>query len=231
VAKLKGFEPPDPFDPRTSVFLCGSSRSLLRWVAYAFVADRPGGFVWGHVRMEGEVLEDTDLLKTQHIPEDRFVSVSPSELVRDELAGNVALGGLMRSEGEGEHVRRFTDFLRLPKQTRDLFSRLPREGPSPVLVLSGGQRLAAFYSLETVGPTVRSIVQFGGSMLMTWEEAPMAGRFEFERVLHLTGYEPSKWRDAVLTVEKGWSTGPLQTGAELPLKDVAPVASVLGRTL
>jgi hypothetical protein len=112
-----------------------------------------------------------------------------------------------------------------------MISRLPREGPSPVLVLSGGQRLAALYSPEVVGPTIRSIVQFGGSMLMTWAEAPTGGLLEFERVLHVKGYEPSKWRDAVLTVEKGWSTGPLRTGAELRLRDVAPVAAVLSKTL
>ena len=137
----------------------------------------------------------------------------------------------MRSEGEDELVRRFADFLRLPAQTQDMISRLPREGPSPVLVLSGGQRLAALYPVEAVGPTIRSIVQFGGSMLMTWAEAPNEGRLEFERVLHVKGYDQSKWRDAVLTVEKGWSTGPLRTGAELRLGDVAPVATVLSRTL
>ncbi len=228
---MKGFEPPDLFDPRTSVILCGSSRSLLRWVAYAFVADHPAGFLWGHVRMQGEVFEDSDILKTQLLPPERLIMVSPGELARDELAGNVALGGLMRSEAERELVHRFADFLRLPAQTQDLISRLPREGPSPVLVLSGGQRLAALYSLEAVGPTVRSIVQFGGSMLMTWAEAPPEGRLEFERILHVRGYEPSKWREALLTVEKGWPTGPLRTGAELRLCDVPPVATVLGRTL
>ena len=228
---MTGFEPPDLFDPRTSVLLCGSSRSLVRWVAYAFVADRPGGFIWGHVRLEDEVLEDLDPMKTQLIPRDRFISVSPSELVPDELGGNVALTGLVRSEGDAEHVRRFADFLRLPKQTQDLFSRLPTEGPSPVLVLSGAQRLAPFYSAETEAPTLRAIVESGGSTLMTWEEAPLARRFLYEHVLQLKGYEPSEWRDAVLTVEKGWPTGPLQTGAKLPLRDVAPVASVLSRTL
>jgi len=228
---LTGFEPPDLFVPRTSVVLCGSNRSLLHWVAYSFVAEHPAGFLWGHVRLPGEVLEDSDVLKTQLIPPDRFLTVSPGELARDELAGNVALGGLMRSEAEEELVRRFADFLRLPAQTQEMISRLPREGPSPVLVLSGGQRLAALYSPEVVGPTIRSIVQFGGSMLMTWAEAPTGGLLEFERVLHVKGYEPSKWRDAVLTVEKGWSTGPLRTGAELRLRDVAPVAAVLSKTL
>jgi len=222
--------PSDLFDPPTSVFLCGSGRSLLNWVAYALVVDHPGGFVWGHVRLEGEVLEDSDLLKTQLIPRERFIAVSPGELKRDELAGNVAVSGLMRSQEEGEPVRRFSDFLRLPAQTRDLISRLPREGSPPVLVLSGGHRLAALYSADTVAPTVRSIVEFGGSMLMTWADAPVKGRLEFERILHLKGDDPSQWRTAVLSVEKGWAGGPLRTGAELRLADLAPVASVLGRS-
>jgi hypothetical protein len=228
---LKGFEPSDLFDPRTSVILCGSGRSLLHWVAYAFVADHPAGFLWGHVRLQGEVLEDSDILKTQLIPPGRFIPVSPGELARNEAAGNVAHGGLMRSETEDELVRRFAEFLRLPTQTQEMISRLPREGPSPVLVLSGTQRLAALYPVEVIGPTIRSIVEFGGSVLMTWAEAPHEGRLEFERVLHVKGYELSKWRDAVLAVEKGWSTGPLRTGAELRLSDVAPIATVLSRNL
>ena len=218
------------FDPRTSVFLCGSGRSLLNWVAYALVADHPGGFLWGHVQLEGELLDDTDLLKTPLIPRERFIIVSPRDLVRDELAGNLAVGGLVRSDKEDESVRSFADFLRLPGQTQDLISRLPREGPRPVLVLSGSHRLAPLYSMATVGPTVRSVVELGGSMLLVWADAPVAGRLEFEHILHVRGDEPAKWRDALLTVERGWSSGPLRTGAELRLGDVAPVASVLGKS-
>jgi len=213
------------------VILCGSDRALLGWVAYAFVADHPAGFLWGHVRLEGEVLEDSDVLKTRLIPPDRFIPVSPGQLRRDEKAGSAPLGGLVRSESEDDLARRFADFLRLPAQTQDMISRLPRSGPSPILVLSGGQRLAALYPVEAVGPTVRSIVQFGGSMLMTWSDAPDAGRLEFEHVLHVKGSDPSKWRDATLTVEKGWSAGPLRSGAQVRLSEVAPLATVLGRTL
>ena len=212
------------------MFLCGGGRSLLNWVAYALVEGHPGGYLWGHVQLEGEVLEDTDLLKTPLIPRERLITVSPRELMRDELAGNLAIGGLVRSEKDDESVRSFADFLRLPAQTQDLISRLPREGPRPVLVLSGSHRLAPLYSMETVGPTVRSIVEQGGSMLMVWADAPVAGRLEFEHILRLKGDEPAKWRDALLDVERGWPTGPLRTGAQVRLRDVATIASVLGKT-
>ena len=218
------------FEPPTSVFLCGGDRSLLNWVAYALVADNPGGYLWGHVRLEGEVLDETDLLQTPLIPRDRLITVSPNQLVRDELAGNVAVGGLVRSEKEDESVRSFADFLRLPAQTQEMISRLPREGPRPVLVLSGSHRLAALYSGEAAVATIRSVVELGGSMLLVWADAPVAGRLSFERILHLKGDEPPHWRDAQLTVERGWPTGPLRTGVKVHLRDLPQVASVLGKT-
>lgn len=181
--------------------------------------------------MEDEVLEDTDPLKTQTIPREKFIAVSPNELMPDDFRGNVALGGLARSEGEEESVRRFADFLRLPDQTQRLFSELPREGPSPVLVLSCAHRLAPLYTPEAVGPTIRRIIEFGGSVLVTWAETRVRARFEFDRVLYLKGDEPKRWKEAVLTVEKGWPTGPLTTGAELRLSDISMVASVLGKRL
>lgn len=228
---MTGPTPPDLFDPRTSVILSGNSRPLLNWVAYALVANHPGGFLWGHVRLEDEVLEENDPLKTPIIPRERLISVSPDELVPDDFRANVALGGLARSDAEEDSVRKFADFLRLPDQTQRLISELPREGPAPVLVLSGAHRVAPLYTPGAVGPTLRRVIEFGGSVLIVWAEARVEARFQFDRVLHLTGDEPKNWRDAVLTVEKGWPTGPLMTGAKLRLGDMPSVASVLGRNL
>ncbi len=219
------------FHPRTSVVLIGSNRARLNWLAYAFVRDYPGGFLWGHVRLEGEVLDDDDLLKTQIIPPEKFISVAPSELMRNELAGNVALGGLSRSEEDEESVSRFADFLRLPEQTQRLFSELPTEEPRPVLVLSCAHRLATLYPIEALGPTVRSVVELGGSTLQTWADAPSSSRFAFEHILHLKRDESRSWRDTVLAVEKGWPTGPLRTGAELRVGDLPSVEAVFEKSL
>jgi len=196
-------------------------------MAYALVARHPGGFLWGHVRLEGEVFDDDDPLKRSLVPADRFLLVAPRDLAPDDASGEIALKGLARTGDEEEPVRRFADFLRLPAQTQDLFSRLPREGPSPVLVLTGAQRLTALYTREAVGPTVRSILQFGGSVLMTWADAPPLGRREFEHVLHLRGHDPTRWREALVTVEKGWPHGLLRTGAEVRLGELPLVASIL----
>jgi len=219
----------DLFEPRTSVILCGNGRSLLNWVAYALVLGHPGGFLWGHVQLEGEVLEDSDLLRTQLIPPDHFIVVAPKELQRDELAGNAVLSYLIRSEGDDEAARSFSGFLRLPQQTQEMIAQLPHDGPRPVLVLSGAHRLHTFYPPDVVGPVIRTIVETGGPVFMLWADAPNANRFGYEHILHLKGDEPSRWKEAFITVEKGWNQGPLQVGAKVGLRDLPPVAAVLGK--
>jgi len=219
----------DLFEPRTSVILCGSGRSLLNWVAYGLVSGHPGGFLWGHVRLEGEVFEDTDLLKTSLIPPDRLIVVAPKELERNELEGNVAISDLIQSEGDEEARHSFVEFLRLPHQTQEMISGLPPGGPGPVLVLSGAHRLHAYNPPAVVGPMIRTVVETGGPVCMLWADAPDASRLGFEHILHLKGDEPSRWKEAFITVEKGWTQGPLQTGAKVGLGDLPPVAAVLGK--
>jgi len=223
--------PSDVFARPTSAILCGANRSLLNWVAYGLAASEGREFVWTNVELDGEVMEDSDLLSKDLIPRDRFLTVRPNTLVRDEFAGNVALGGLVRTDEPTEAIRRFADFLRLPLHTQAVISRLPRTGPPVVLVLSNVQRMAALYPTEAVAPTVRSIVESGASLLLTWADAPSKGRFAFENVLHLRGSEPSAWREAVLRVEQASPDGPLRAGDELCLGDFAPVASTLTKVL
>jgi len=220
----------DLFEPRTSVIMCGSGRSLLNWVAYGLVVGHTGGYLWGHVQLQGEVLEDSDLLKTPLIPRERLIVVAPKELERNERGGNVGLNSLIRSDGEEETVRSFSEFLHLPRQTQEMIAELPPDGPRPVLVLSGAHRLNTLNPPDVVGPMIRTVVDTGGPVLELWADAPNDTRFGFEHILHLSGGEPSRWREAFVTVEKGWTQGPLQTGAKVSLRDLPPVAAVLGKS-
>lgn len=215
------------FQRPTSVILCGNSRPLLNWVAYALAVGNPAGVVWTEIKLDGEVREEDDLLTKQRIPSDRYFEVPPDELVLDDFAGNVAVSGLITTDDSPDTVRRFTDFLRLPPHIQALLSRLSADGPAPVLVLSNGQRLSALYSKQTVGPALRSVVESGASLLATWAEAPTESRHLFENVLHLKGGELSAWRDAVLRVEVAPPYGPLRAGETIPLRDFPAVASVL----
>jgi len=177
--------------------------------------------------LEGEVLEDTDLLKTPLIPPNQLIVVAPKELERNELESNVALSALVRTDDDQDAAHSLSEFLRLPHQTQEMIAALPADRPRPVLVLSGAHRLHTLYPPEVVPPLIRTIVETGGPVCMLWADAPNANRFGYEHVLHLKGEEPSKWREASLTVEKGWAEGPLQTGATVRLSELASVAAVL----
>jgi len=213
------------------MILCGESRALLNWVAYAMAASNPGGFVWTEIQLDGEVRDERDLLRTDRIPRDRYFEVPPNDLLLDELAGNVAVGGLARSGDPHETIRGFADFLRLPPHVQRLISRLPQQGPPAVLVISNGHRISGFYSWETAGPSVRAILRAGASLLVTWAEAPTQGRLQFEHVLHLTGGSPASWRDAALVVERATPGEGYPTGTKVPLRDWPEVAPVLGSAL
>ncbi|HYB63045.1 MAG TPA: hypothetical protein VEE86_01300 [Thermoplasmata archaeon] len=219
------------FDRPTSAILCGTDRPLLNWVAYA-LSSAPGvESIWTDVRLDDELLDPSDLLHRDLIPKERFLTVSPDKLARDDFAGNLALGGLVRSDEPEQTVRRFADFLRLPAHTQALIARIPRDDRPVVLVLSNAHRLAALYRSHDVAPTLRAIVESGVSLLMTWADALSGGRLAFDRILHVRGTMASGWRRAVLSVERGPPVGVLRPGAEVALEDYPPVATVLGGLL
>jgi len=215
------------FDRPTAVYLSGSSRSLLNWVAYALCLPNAGGYLWTDVQLDGEVREPDDLLGTSRIPVDRFFEVSPEALVLDPRAGNVALGGLIQTTDSAASVETFVNFLRLPAHAQTLVSKQSRSGPPTILILSNSHRIAALYSWRTTGPAVRSIVAAGVSLLVTWADAPTESRHQFDYVLHLKGHELARWRDAVVIVEKGAPDGPLRSGSERRLAEFPGVDSAL----
>ena len=215
----------------TSVFLGGRSRSLLNWVGYALASNNPGGFVWTDVELPGEERDPNDLLARSPLPPGHFGAVTIDELRLDHVAGNAALGGLVRSESPGDAVERLADFLRLPEHTRRLISGLPREGPPVLLVLSNAQRVMAYYPAESVAPVVRAIVGAGASLLATWAEAPPPGRWGFDHVWQVEGWEASRWSEAVLTVEKPEETGPVPAGTRFHLRELPFVAAALSHGL
>ena len=216
------------FPHPTSVFICGTSRSLLNWVAYALAAESDPQFVWTDVRLKGEVVAAEDLLSHDLIPSDRLRLVSPAELTPDDATANVAVSAVIRDDDIPEEVQRTVEFLRLPAKTQELLANARSEGPPPVVVLSNGHRLVAIYhDLTVVQPTVRAIVQSGVVLIMTFADAPPGGRVAFDVILHIEGSDPTAWRLAKLRVEQAPAGSMFTSGTESLLADIGPIASVL----
>lgn len=219
------------FGRPTSVILCGSSRPLLNWVAYALASTTDSGFIWTDVRLEGEVLADSDPLARGLVPPDRLAVVYPNVLKPNDAAANMAIGGVVRSDEPPDTVRRMVDFLRLPLPTQRLLAGAPPGGRPMVLVLSNAHHMTVLYPTETVAPVLRAVIDAGAILFVTFADAPRESRHAFETILHVGGNDPKAWKRATLRVEKGPSGGPLRAGSEHRLGELEVVAAVLGRGL
>ncbi|MCI4353795.1 MAG: hypothetical protein L3K06_00325 [Thermoplasmata archaeon] len=213
-----------------TLFLCGNSRPLLNWTAYALAASTDPSFFWTDIRLRGEVLDATDPLARSLVPSDRLSILHPFVLTRN-VAGadiaNAASGAVIRSDEPPDAVRRLVEFLRLPSHTQEVLSSRDPEDPPMVIVLSNAHRVVALYPTATVAPILRPIVEAGALLVATWADAPPEGRLSFDTILHLRGDEHGQWRRASLTVEKSAVPGILRLGENYPLESLAPIAAIL----
>lgn len=216
----------------TSVIIVGTDQPLLNWVAYALASQTDPDFIWTDVRLPGQSLSPSDPLSRRLIPETRLNVVGPDELSRNEPTASVAISFMVRSDEPPVNIRRLVDFLRLPTQTQEVLARPRSAGVTRVVVLSNGHRVVAFYpSVEVVASTVHAIVETDSILIMTFADTPPEGRWAFDVVLSVEGSLPSGWRGAMLTVEKGPSSGPFRPAAAGRLGEFAPVAPVLAKEL
>lgn len=214
-----------------SILIIGNDRPLLNWIAYALASVLDPEFRWTDVRMQGEVLAESDPLSREVISADRLSLVRASELAPDHSRANMAVSAVIRGDETPENLRRLLDFLRLPERSQQALSRaVPADRPR-VLVMSNAHRLVGYYPVRIVGPLLRAIVASGVIVIMTFADAPTEGRFAFDVVLHLQVHPSGKWRQARLRVEKGLPEGPFRMGSEYGLGDFSRVASVLAERL
>ncbi len=215
----------------TSAVVYGSNRPLLNWVAYALASAADPAFHWTDVRLQGEVLAETDPLSLGLIPPDRLNIRYPHELLPNDADANMAIAGVVRDDDSSEVMKRLMDFIRLPLDAQRLLARGSSGEQTRVFVLSNGHRLVSSYPPNTLTSVLGAIVGAGAAMFMTFADSPPASHRAFESALHLEGNDPRAWKQATLRVERGPSKGPLRAGSEYRLSELDPVAAVLARHL
>lgn len=219
---------PELSERPTSVFVHGSNRPLLNWVLYAILVRADPDYLWTDVRFSGEVLDSSDPLARKVVPESRLSVVPPEELRVGEHPPRAAWSALHPDE-DPDAVRRVADFLRLPPHTQEMIARVRRSGRTPLLGISNGHRLVGLYPIELVEPTLKSILDSGVSMVMTWADAVPGGSSAFDFVLGVEGSDPEGWKEATLRCALGTSRGRVRAGRSFCLADLPPVAEELSR--
>ena len=222
--------PASPLFPRpTSVFLCGREPALLHWVTYALASGSDPDFIWTDVRPAGEAPPLSDPLARNCVPPDRLNVVRPSEILPRDPSAPLPPSAPIAPPPT---VARLADFLRLPLHTQRLLTGAPKGGQPMVLILSNAQRMVGLYPTDAVSMVVRTIVDSGAILLVTFAGEPPEGREAFDTVLLLSGDPPERWRDATVRVERAPATGPLgAAGAVVRLAEIPPIVAVLAASL
>jgi hypothetical protein len=225
---------PDGFNKPSSVFISGTSRSLLKWFAFASLSPYASRVYWTDVRLPGEILDPLDPMTIHAIREDSVYVLSPRDLQPDDQGARqaeVAAATMLHSDEPASSIEGLVEFLRMPSHAQNLISSTGRIDAPSILVTANAQRLATVYSLDRVGALMRAMLEAGTCQVALWAEAPTTYTSMFDLILHVEGSGSADWRNATVQCEKGIATGPLGSGKPRRLSDLKPIAAILGESI
>jgi hypothetical protein len=225
---------PGGFGKPTSVFISGTSRSLLKWFAFASLAPYASRVYWTDVRLPGEILDPLDPMTLHAIPEDSLYVLLPRDLQPDDQGARqaeAAAATMLKSDETPGSLQGLVEFLRMPSHAQKLISRTGRPELPAILVTANAHRLASVYSEERIAPLMRVMLESGTCQVALWAEASTALTSIFDVILHLEGSGSADWRNATVRCEKGISTGPLASGVAHRLADLKLIAPILERSV
>ena len=221
---------PGGFREPSSVLITGTSRTLLKWFAFASLAPYASRVYWTDVRLPGEILDPLDPMSVHAIPAESVYVLSPRDLEPDDEAARRAEAAAATVLEAGEvpsSLQGLVEFVRMPSHARKLISSTGRPEQPSILVTANSQRLATVYSPDRIAPLMRAMLEAGTCQVALWAEAPTTLTSVFDVVLHLDGSDLRDWRNAAVRCERGISTGPLAAGASHRLSEIEPVVTVL----
>jgi hypothetical protein len=224
---------PGDFAKPVSVFIHGSSRPLLKWVALALLAPYASRAYWTDIRLEGEALEPLDPLALHVVPEDHIHVIHPREMERNEQEAQsvaAATATMVRSDAVPQSLRQISEFLQLPEHSRARVASVAVSGQPAIMIVSNAHHFVGIYPRESVGPIIHAIVESGICLFVLWTGTPPPLRSVFDVVLNVEG-SASHWRAATLACEQGISTGPLGPGKPCPLGELPSIARVLEKSI
>jgi len=225
---------PGGFGRPSSVFISGTSRTLLKWFAFASLRPYASRVYWTDVRLPGEIPDPLDPMTLRVIPEESVYVLSPRELQPDDqgaLQAEAAAATMLKSDETPNSLQGLVEFLRMPSHAQKLISSTGRPDAPSILVTANAQRLATVYSEERIAPLMRVMLEAGTCQVALWAEAPTSLTSIFDVILHVEGSGPSDWQSATVRCDKGISTGPLASGRTHRLAEIEPIAAILQKSV
>ncbi|MGP8072614.1 MAG: hypothetical protein ACLPZM_05745 [Thermoplasmata archaeon] len=221
---------PGGFAKPSAVLISGTSRSLLKWFAFAALEPYSSRVYWTDVRLPGEVLDPLDPMTLHAIPEEALYVLLPQELQPDDQGARqaeAAAATMLKSDETPNSLEGLVEFLRMPSHAQKLISSTGRSDAPSILVTANAHRLATVFSVERIAPLMKVMLESGTCQIALWAEAATTHTTMFDVLLQVEGSGSADWRNATVTCERGISTGPLASGRAHRLSDIKPVASIL----
>jgi hypothetical protein len=221
---------PGTFSKPSSVFISGTSRTLLKWFAFASLAPYGSRVYWTDVRLPGEILDPLDPMALHAVPDESVYILEPRELYPDEQGARqaeAAAATMLESDETPDSLRKLVEFLRMPSHAQKLISATGRSDSPSILVTANCQRLANAYPQDRLGPLMQAMLEAGTCQVALWAEAPTTLTTMFDAILTLEGNDPTDWRNATIRSERGISTGVLAGGRAVRLAEIKTIASLL----
>jgi hypothetical protein len=128
----------------SSVLFSGTSRSLLKWVAFASLARYSSRVFWTDLRLSGEILDPLDPMARHVIPEDVVDVLPPGDLRPEDQEARLAEAAsatMFPSDEAPESVRGIIEFIRMPWHTQQRISAKFQRGEPTILVCANADRL------------------------------------------------------------------------------------------
>jgi hypothetical protein len=225
---------PGGFRRPTSVFISGTSRTLLKWFAFALLSPYGSRVYWTDVRLPGEIPDPLDPMTLHAIPESAVYVLSPRELqpdVESARRAEAAAATMLHSDEPSEALRGLVEFLRMPAHAQKLISSTGRVEEPSILVTANAHRLATVYDVERVPQLMQALLESGTCQVALWAEAPTTNTTMFEMQLRLEGSDPVDWRNATIQAERGISTGPLAFGGPVRISQFEALAAILEQAI
>lgn len=213
----------------STVFVGGSSRSVVNSVAFALAEMLDLAPLWLDVRDRSEAPTGPDPASTGWIPPDRlFVSENGRGLEPEAPLPDSALWAIVRSDEPASVLSHLTDFLHLPTLLQEIVSAAEPSGAPKALVVANSDRVAHLFPRTADGlqQYLRTLAAASISILAAHTGPSGPSRFGFKLVFRVDAPRPADWVRGTLVCEQGIDGGPFSVGRTNRLSDLPSVARV-----
>ena len=226
------FFPAGLFSRPSSVLVHGPSRASINLALFALAESTTPEFQWVDIGVPGEERVASDPVRLGWIPHERLWLVDRPESLRpDDLAANLALFGLIRSDEPPASLAQVTEFLRLPELSQRILALRPEDGRPGALAVTNAQRVMAMFPTHRVPPILAVHQNAGFSLFVGYADTAGPGQNLFDFVFYLDCENVSEWRRSHLVCTKGISTGPLREARAVPLEQIPVFAKTFSRAV